>query len=113
MNKIEGLADQARRTPIEQLTALEIQREVTVLEEKARMADLPYRRMKDDEDSVLEYLKLPSRVHFLVPPPTPYAGLAEHLQSDLPHLIQRCLKERLSSKPQEDDSRVVRAYFAD
>jgi hypothetical protein len=69
---------------LEQATALEIQREVTVLEEKIRMADFLYSQMKDGEDSVEEFVKLPPKVRLLLPPPTPYAGLAEHLQSDLP-----------------------------
>lgn len=69
---------------LEQSTVLEIQREVGVLGEKARMADFLYSQMKDGEDSMEEYLKLPAKVRLLVPPPTPYAGLAEHLQTDLP-----------------------------
>jgi len=70
---------------LQQATALEIQRDLVVLEEKTRMADLLFTQMKDGEDSVEEFLKLPRKVQLLLPPPTPYANLAEHLQADLPH----------------------------
>ncbi len=67
---------------LEQATALEIQRQVSVLEEKTRMADLLYGRMRDDEDRAERFSKFPLKLRLLLPPPTPYAGLAERLQAD-------------------------------
>jgi hypothetical protein len=70
---------------LEETIALEIQRQVSLLEEKTRVADLLYGRMRNDEDSVKRFLKLSRTLGLTFPPPTPYAGLAEELQADLPH----------------------------
>lgn len=72
------------RSQLELATTLEIQREVSVLEEKTRVADLLYRRMKDDEHRVERFLSFPPKLRLLLPPPTPYLGLADQLQADLP-----------------------------
>ena len=68
---------------LEQATTLEIQRQVSVLEEKIRLADLLYGQMRHDEDQVEQFSKWPPEVRLLLPPPLPYAGLADKLQKDL------------------------------
>lgn len=72
------------RDRLEQAVVSDIPRQIEVLREKLIVTDLHYRSMVLEEKRVEEFVALPRDVQLSMRPPTPYAGLAERLQADMP-----------------------------